>query len=36
VQVKGFTGDYEVSARGDAAAFSLPTAGAATAEARLP
>lgn len=35
-RVSGFTGDYEVSARGEAAAFSLPTAGAVTAEARLP
>ncbi|MCS3843628.1 endo-1,4-beta-xylanase [Microbacterium sp. AK031] len=36
VQVRGFTGEYEVSARGEAATFSLPTTGTVTAEARLP
>jgi len=36
VAVSGFTGDYELSARGGSSAFSLPTAGAVEAEVRLP
>ncbi|MDQ4137871.1 MAG: 1,4-beta-xylanase, partial [Actinomycetota bacterium] len=36
VQVSGFTGDYQVTARGESADFSLPTAGAAEAQVRLP
>ena len=36
VAVSGFTGDYELSARGGSTAFSLPTAGAVEAEVRLP
>ena len=36
VKLSGFTGDYQVSARGGAAQFSLPTAGAAEADVRLP
>jgi endo-1,4-beta-xylanase len=36
VRVSGFTGDYQVSARGNTAAFSLMTAGAVETEVRLP
>ena len=36
VHISGFTGDYEISARGSSASFTLPTAGPVHVEARLP
>jgi hypothetical protein len=36
VRVSGFTGDYELSARGERAGLSLPAAGPVEAEVRLP
>ena len=36
VRVSGFTGDYQIGARGESVEFSLPAAGAADAEVRLP
>jgi hypothetical protein len=36
VAVSGFTGQYQLGARGGSAAFSLPTPGAVTTQVRLP